>query len=349
MEGSSRRRKLSRLRRAALVLLGLWTLVAILMAVQSHYRYALAGRPITWGYAFGAEFVYAYLWAAATPPILWLATRFPLTRQSWIRNIPLHLLVALSCSLATKAVWDLVFLQPPKRFAAIAWAIDYGFLQYALILLSLYLWDYRRRSAQLEAQLAQAQLAALRMQLHPHFLFNTLHAISELIHQKPAAAERMIVRLSEFLRLTLDQSNIAEVTLRQELDFLHRYLGIEKIRFEDRMQVDIQADPATLEAAVPNFLLQPLVENALRHGLAHRLEGGLLRIGSRRINGRLALSVWDNGPGPGCKQIIPGYGLGLTQERLQRLYGGDHRLELRACEGGGCEVEIEIPWKRYAS
>ena len=319
------------------------------MALQSHYRYSLAGQPISWGYAFAGEFTYAYLWAAATPLILWAAHRFPLGRPSWPRHLPLHLVAALLSSLGTKAVWDLLFLERPKRFMAIAWAIDYGFLQYALILLSLYLWDYRRRSAQLEAQLAQAQLAALRMQLHPHFLFNTLHAISELIHQKPSAAERMIVRLSEFLRLTLDQSNIAEVSLRQELDFLQRYLEIEQTRFEDRMQVDLQVDPVTLDAAVPTVLLQPLVENALRHGLAHRLEGGLLRIECRRADGRLAMKVCDNGPGPNCKQIVPGYGLGLTQQRLQRLYGGDRRLELKSPDAGGCEVEIEIPWRRSAS
>ncbi len=234
-----------------------------------------------------------------------------------------------------------------KRWRALAFAIDYGILQYALILLSRYVWDYHRRSAQLEAQLAQASLAALRMQLHPHFLFNTLHAISELIHENPAAAERMIVRLSDFLRLTLDQAAAAQVPLRQELNFLERYLEIEQVRFEDRLRVDFEVDPVTLEAAVPNFVLQPLVENALRHGLAHRLKGGRLRIECRPGNGRLCMRVSDNGQGANLAAIRPGRGLGITRQRLQRLYGVDHRLELRSAASGGCEVEIEIPWRKY--
>lgn len=337
---------MDRARQAGLIV-GLWTLGGVLMAVQSHYNAALSSRPITWTRAFALELAYAYLWAAVTPPVLWLARRFPLTRASLWRHLPLHLTAAILFSLATKAAWDLLCLEPAKRWKAIAVAVDYGVLEYSLILLSLYVWQYYQRSAQLEAQLVHAQLAALRMQLQPHFLFNTLHAISELIHQNPGAAERMIVRLSDFFRLTLDTSAAAEVSLRQEIDFLERYLEIEKVRFEERLQVTFDIDPVTLDAAVPNFLLQPLVENALRHGLAHRLEGGLLRIESRRTAGRLHLKVIDNGPGPTCKQIRPGYGLGITQQRLQRLYGGHHRLELKSPASGGCEVEIEIPWTRF--
>jgi len=276
------------------------------MAVQSHYNASLHTRPITWTRAFALEMAYAYLWAAVTPPVLWLARRFPRTRAGVWRHGLLHLAAAVLLSLAVKAAWDLICLEPDKRWKAIAVAVDYGVLEYALILLSVYFRQYHQRSAQLEAQLVHAQLAALRMQLQPHFLFNTLHAISELIHQNPGAAERMIVRLSEFFRLTLDTS-----------------------------------------AAAPNFLLQSLVENAIRHGLAHCLEGGLLRIETRCVDGRLHLKVADNGPGPPCKQIRPGYGLGITQQRLERLYGGHHRLGWKSPASGGCEVEIEIPWKRF--
>lgn len=346
MEGSSRRGELGRAGQAG-VILGLWTLCGILMALQSHYRAALSNYPLTWTRAFACELAYTYLWAAVTPAALWLARRFPLTRPNLWRHVSLHLFASLLFSLATKAAWDLLCLGRAKRWKAIAIAVDYGVLQYALILLSLYAWQYHRRTTQLEIQLAHAQLAALRMQLQPHFLFNTLHAISELIHENPAAAERMIVRLSDFFRLTLDTSAAAEVSLRQEIDFLQRYLEIEQVRFEDRLEVNFEVDPVTLDAAVPNFLLQPLVENALRHGLAHRLEGALLRIECRRADGRLTMTVTDNGPGPQEKEFHPGYGLGITQQRLQRLYGEDHRLELRSPASGGCEVEIEIPWRRF--
>ena len=330
-------------------MVGLWTLYGVLMALQAHHNQAVSGRPISWATAFARELVYGWLWATYTPGVLWLSQRFRLDRQGWIRVLPLHLATAVVLSLATKSLWDLIFLEPEKRWRFIAMAVDYGILQYSLILLSRYVWDYYRRSAQLEAQLAQAQLSALRMQLHPHFLFNTLHAISELVHENPGAAERMIVRLSDLLRLTLDQSAAAEVPLHQEIEFLKRYLEIEQVRFEDRLDVDFEVEPATLEAAVPNFLLQPLVENALRHGLADKLHGGQLRIECRRSDGRLSMRVSDNGPGARVTEIHAGLGLGITQQRLQRLYRGEHRLELRNPASGGCEVEIEIPWKRFAS
>jgi two-component sensor histidine kinase len=337
----------TRLRQAGLIL-GLWTFLGVLMSLQDHHCATLAGRPISWGRTFASEFTYAYLWAAMTPAALWLGRRYPLSRAAWLWRSLVHLAAAVCLSLLVKAIWDLLFVAPEKRFTALGFVIDYGIMQYALVLLSQHLWHSHRRSVQLEAQLSQAQLAALRMQLHPHFLFNTLHAISELIHQNPGAAERMIVRLSDFLRLTLDQSTAAEVSLRQELDFLKRYLEIERVRFEERLQVDFQVDPAALDAAVPNFLLQPLVENALRHGLANRLQDGMLRIECRLAAGKLAMKVADNGSGTDSLQVRPGLGLGITQQRLQRLYGEDHRLELRRAASGGCEVEIEIPWRRYA-
>jgi two-component system LytT family sensor kinase len=216
-------------------------------------------------------------------------------------------------------------------------------------------------------------LQALKMQLHPHFLFNSLHAISELVHADPNLAERMIARLSEFLRLTLDHVGVQEVTLGQELHFLESYLAIEKMRFEDRLQVDFRIDPAALGAWVPNLILQPLVENALRHGLGSRAGDATLRVECGRHNGFLSMKVFDNGPGlgapgpatPGSGPLGPGtlgsgtsspgttapgktpegVGLGTTRERLERLYGADHRLELCNIPSGGFEVTIQIPFR----
>ncbi|MBM3726054.1 MAG: hypothetical protein FJW40_11590 [Acidobacteria bacterium] len=237
--------------------------------------------------------------------------------------------------------------------------MDYGLLQYGLILA----WEHaaahfkraeetRLKASQLEAQLARAQLQALKMQLHPHFLFNTLHTISELIHADPATAETMIVRLSDFLRLTLDHVGIPEVTLMQEVEFVKRYLEIEKMRFEDRLRVEMELDTPTLYARVPNLVLQPLVENALRHGLARRTRDGLLSIRSTRENGHLTIRVFDNGSNgagavekPGAVTIQEGVGISNTRRRLQQIYGVDHSLEMSHQPGGGFEVMIRVPFR----
>jgi two-component system LytT family sensor kinase len=278
-----------------------------------------------------------------------------------------HFLSALVCAAVTKVSWDFTVLpffdaaKVPtsilKALQSIAYSLDYGVLQYTIVLIVHHAIDYyrryeegRRRATELEAQLAKAQLAALRMQLQPHFLFNTLHAISELVHSDPEAAERMIARLSDFLRLTLEHSGTMEVSLEQELEFVKRYLEIEKMRFEERLRVDLQVDPETLQARVPNLILQPLVENALRHGVARRARDGILRIRCSRVNGRLAMQVADNGPGA-SGEIGEGVGLSNTRERLERLFGDQHRFELSNAPGGGFEATIEIPfasWTRSA-
>ncbi|MCP5110047.1 MAG: histidine kinase, partial [bacterium] len=304
---------------------------------------------------------FAYLWALATPFILVICRRFPLTTRGWWRNGVFHLLAAIACASLIKLVWDFTALRlvmphkVPGDLADVAKSLvstlDYGILNYSLVLLCHNAVDYyrryeagRRKTAELEAQLATARLDALRMQLHPHFLFNSLHAISELVHEDPQTAERMIARLSEFLRLTIEHDSNSEVSLRQELDFLERYLEIEKLRFEDRLQIDFQIDPMALGARVPNLILQPLVENALRHGLARRVDGGLLWVRCERENGNLWMRVADNGPGvdAGGSGVEEGVGLGNTRRRLEQLYGAEQRLEVANLDRGGFEVAIRI-------
>lgn len=349
------------------LILGLWTTLGCVSALQVHMRMRMAGRPYPLAKAFFAEIPFMWLFALVTPGILWLGRRFPITASTWARNLPVHLLGVCAAGIITKGGWDLLILprldpaKVPTTFAAAVGSIfsaaDYIILQYIVVLLCQQAWTYYRRyqdglvrQSRLEAQLAGAQLQALKMQLHPHFLFNTLNAISELIHENPAAAERMIARLSEFLRLTLDQGGVTEVSLAQELDFLRRYLEIEKVRFEDRLQVDFQVDPAALPAAVPNFLLQPLIENALRHGVSRKAGSGHVVIACNRVNGLLHVAVMDNGPGldadPARRQKL-GIGLGNTRERLERLYGREHRLELGNGKLGGCQVTVEIPFRPY--
>ena len=201
-------------------------------------------------------------------------------------------------------------------------------------------------ASRLEGQLAQANLRMLKMQLQPHFLFNALNAVSALMHRDVDAADRMIAQLSDLLRLSLEKDERHQVRLDAELDFLHRYLAIEQIRFHDRLQVEIDVSPACLGAQVPRLILQPLVENAIRHGIAMRSAAGRLHISARRRDGRLALTVADDGPGltPG-RPLRPGVGLANTQARLDQLYGDDCSLELVNAEEGGLEVRLDVPFE----
>jgi len=209
---------------------------------------------------------------------------------------------------------------------------------------------YREReieTTKLQHELVEARLEALRMQLNPHFLFNTLHAISALIHDNPQAADRVVARLSELLRLTLDQTKPQEVPLSEEVAFLDRYLEIEQTRFAERLKIEKEIGPETEQALVPYLILQPLVENAIRHGIEPREDLGLLKIHASRKNGKLELRVCDNGDGLPSKPCLAGQqGIGLanTRSRLHHLYGGDFRLELTPAQGGGLEAMVEIPF-----
>ena len=356
----------SRLRRYGLIF-GLWTIYGLVMALFVYFRSQIGrGKPWNFPSAMLSEFPYAIIWAFATPPILALARRFPITGRLWLKYTPLHLALSLAFGAATKAIWLLtvapylyVDVKPGQfltKFMVIS-SLDFGMMNYFLVLLCFHMVDYyaryeesRLRTVQLEAQLARSQLQALKMQLHPHFLFNTLHAISELVHEDAYAAERMIAKLSDFLRLTIDHAGVPEVTLREEMDFVSRYLEIEKMRFEERLQVEFALDRATLDARVPNLILQPLVENALKHGLGRQTQAGVLRIESGQCDGVLSMRVFDNGPGfdPVVKPLRQGVGLTNTRERLERLYNGKHLFALANVSGGGFEVTIQIPFRLKA-
>jgi LytS/YehU family sensor histidine kinase len=234
---------------------------------------------------------------------------------------------------------------------------DYGAMIYWLILLISYAMSYYRRykegevkASKLEAQLAQAQLHALKMQLQPHFLFNTLHSISALVHKDPGLADKMIARLGDFLRLTLENAGSQEVTLQEELEFLRIYLEIERIRFRDRLTVRMKIEPQALDARLPNLILQPIVENAIKHGIAPRTEAGLIEIEARRFNGLLHVQITDNGPGLPTngntgKLVKEGVGLANTEARLRQFYGSNHRFDLANTAKGGLTVVLEIPFK----
>jgi LytS/YehU family sensor histidine kinase len=225
---------------------------------------------------------------------------------------------------------------------------------YSLIVLLYYLLDYYRkyrerevRAAELESELAKAELRALQVQLQPHFLFNTLHAIGVLMHTEPETAHRMLAQLSDLLRGSLDELARPEIPLRQELSFVEKYLEIQRIRFRDRLDVRYRISPEARNALVPNLILQPLVENAIEHGIAPFGEAGVIEIRADRKDASLEVTVHNNGrpmtvPGSGFGN---GIGLTNTRRRLERLYGPEHRLELRNTAGGGVEAIFVVPYR----
>ena len=349
------------------IIFGAWTLVGLFMASQDYVRHLRAGQPIEWTkLVFLLELPFAYLWALFTPLLLKLARRFPMERGRWLKNALVHLFASLLLSVITMVGFTtinaLLFVPEAERhfsfsrlLVSVYTFFDYYILIYWLIVMVshalTYYARYREgelRATQLQAQLAQAELQALKMQLHPHFLFNTLHSISALQLKDIKAANRMIARLGDFLRLTLDNSGAQEVTLQKELEFLKCYLEIESIRFQDRLTVNMQVEPQALDARVPNLILQPIVENAIKHGIAPRAAPGRIDIRARRSSHLLEIEVEDNGRGLGAngkpdRKIKEGVGLSNTRARLDQLYGSSYRLELADASEGGLRVTLEIP------
>jgi two-component system LytT family sensor kinase len=313
------------------------------------------------------QMTWSYLWALATPLVLWASARLPIERNNWIRSALLHVPISILLSVFLTALGHIaVWLYwgyragKPFSFANMGRFVLANFSEgigiYMLIALTSYAIGYYRRyregqlrTLQLEAQLSHAQLQALKMQLHPHFLFNTLHSISALLNKDVAAARKMITRLGDFLRLTLENSGSQEVTLQQEVEFLSCYLEIERIRFQNRLVTNIDVASNALAAKVPNLILQPIVENAIRHGIAPRSTPGLIEIEAKQLGDTLRIQVRDNGPGlsehPTSVNLFKkGLGLRNTRTRLERLYGADHLFDLTNNPDGGLIVTLEIPF-----
>ncbi|MEW6366073.1 MAG: histidine kinase [Acidobacteriota bacterium] len=361
------------LRRAILknvgLVFGLWTTIALLFTVQAIARRGLQNWPqmLFW------NLVDCYIMGAFTPLVWWIARRAHVEARSWRAIVLIHFVGAVFYStlcvllyFAVAATLDL-FMRLPEYVSSwlaeglptvsVMW-LPWNFITYGALLSVIYAFEYQRRlrdrelvASQLQAQLAQAQLQVLKMQLQPHFLFNTLNAISALVHSNPDAAERMIARLADLLRLTLDSSGRQEVALRDELQFLETYLDIQKMRFQDRLSVRFDIHPDTLDSPVPSLILQPIVENAVRHGIAPRAAGGHIEVRSAKRDGVLEVEVSDNGCGLGAKGargVEEGVGLANTRARLKQLYGDAHKLELLSPSSGGTLVRLEIPQSAQA-
>jgi sensor histidine kinase YesM len=345
--------------REILAIFGFWTFLALLSAASRlldprgfGFRGMSPAGPIL------LSFVESWLWAALTPFIFWLGGRVGLERRRLLARVLLLLAVGVGVAIlmyfllavARDEIID-VARRRPFRFQREIAAFRFvpQLLFYFGILTAGFAREYflrvrqqQEHAAALQTQLAEARLDALRMQMNPHFLFNTLHAVSAMVERDPAGVRRMIARLSELLRYTTDSGAADEVTLREELDFLNRYLEIMEIRFQGRLVVERRIDPATLDALVPNLILQPLVENALQHGVSRMKDAGTVVIASEILGSELVLTVRDNGPGI-RQSAASGVGLGNTRARLSQLYAGAATLTLTALPDGGTLAEISLP------
>ena len=345
------------------IIFAAWAVFALLVANQSNILAAMGGREMPWFVALRPALLEATLWAFTTLAIFWLARRFPLDRGRMIQGIAVHIVGAIVIALARSGIMVVLGWYRPwvrvREFGPQFWGTSsQNALFYALLLgiahLVLYYRRYREReqaAEQLARSLTEARLQSLKMQLQPHFLFNTLNAISALIPAEAKPARRMVARLGDLLRATLEHEETQEVTLREELAFLQPYLEIEQARLEDRLTVVMNIAPETLDARVPHLLLQPLVENAIRHGIASRIEPGKVEISaSRGADDRfLLLEIRDDGRGlDRDNEDRPRRGVGLTniRSRLDQLYGAEHRFKLENQAAGGVLVRISLPFRR---
>jgi two-component system, LytTR family, sensor kinase len=342
---------------------GVWTIVALFFSTQVYIMSYTERQPIRYARGFFVQASACYLWAIATPLVLWLARRFRIDRNNWLQRVGLHFVISLALVSTLLALHFVIYMAVLSRFDSVTpfrvfsylyYNLDRWLLVYWFILLMSHAFNYYNsfrkgelKASQLHTQLVQSQLEALKMQVHPHFLFNTLHSISALLSKDTEAARKMITRLGDFLRLTLENSGSMEVTLQQEIEFLNGYLEIERIRFQDRLTTDIQVDPEVLDVRVPNLILQPIVENAMRHAIGNSTSGRV-EITAVPRNGVVRIEVKDNGPGIQADQTLEarrGRGLGLTntRARLAGLYGAAAHFELTNDPSGGLLVVLEIP------
>jgi signal transduction histidine kinase len=326
-----------------------WTLLVVVFAVSSSLTYALSYQPPRWRYTLTMAATEWYVWAALTPLVAWLARRYGFSRAGVLvlaaAGIPAAF-IKVTVTRGLRGVTD----RGESYFQINDLTVQY--LIYWAIVLATQVWLYYRRAqarelqaSQLEALLAQTRLQMLSMQLQPHFLFNTLNTIAELVHRQPEAAEKMIAGLSHLLRETLHAGLVDRVPLGQELELLDRYVDIQRARFGDRLRVTTIADLAARSAMVPSLLLQPLVENAIKHGIGARAGAGHIEVVAGRDRDRLLIEIRDDGRGIGAGDIREGIGLGNCRSRLASLYGGEAALAIANRPAGGALVTIALPWQ----
>jgi two-component system LytT family sensor kinase len=351
--------------------LAAWTLVGLFRAVDRYFSDPFQLHRLEFGLweALAQSLLASTIWALFTPPVVWLARRCVPTRDHWI--VPIATLIAGGALFAVAhcAAYQLAYpllmgfpLVVSTQLAALPQMLRFllptHLITYAAIVGATWTLSYSRlsrerelRASQIKTRLLSARLEALKMQLHPHFLFNTLNSILPLVFRDRDAASRTVVRLSDLLRLSLQNEGSDLIPLRKELELLKVYLEIQQTRFQDRLTVRLDVEPGIADALVPNLILQPLVENAIKHGIAARPGSGRVEVHARREAERLRLLVRDDGPGPrgaaaaatSSRPSEGGVGLRNTRDRLELLYPGRHEFEFRAAPDRGTEVALTFP------
>jgi sensor histidine kinase YesM len=350
-----------------------WTIIGLFYFSQGRIQKALSNDRTPWQLDLATWMSGMYICAALTPIIIWLGRRFPIERNNWARRAGLHLLFSILFSAVELAIHSAVILRfglipsVPRSYAATfvtiaGIAFEQNVLTYWFILgvsraVRLYR-EYQENqkralrlelnSAELKAQLARAQMTALKAQLRPHFLFNALNAVMVLVRQqKTNEAEETLTRLGDLLRSVLEDVEAQEVTLGRELEFVRLYLSVEQVRFQDRLQIGISVDPELLDAAVPHMILQPIVENAVRHGIGRKSAAGRIYISAKRSGNTLCIEVRDDGPGITTPSAETGAGIGLanTRARLRQLYGDAARMTLENATPCGAIATIRLPYR----
>jgi two-component system, LytTR family, sensor kinase len=352
----------ARLLRATALTLGAWTLVGLLTTELAVLAIERSGNVASWRSLLTANLVSVWLWAAFTPAMVFMAGRFPPGESAWPRWIVPHLLGTAGLGVADvileRVIWSFLPLPPatddlvtlflrrlfPNSLCYIAVVAISAVVRYSRI--------SREREAtatRLSGQLSAARLQALQAQLRPHFLFNTLSMIAEQVHTDPAGADRMIGRLGYLLRASLASTERHEITLAEEMRFLQAYLDIMAVRLRGRVDFALEIEPDCLEAGVPALLLQPLVENAYRHGIERVTRFCFLRIAARRDGGALEIEIADNGAGFDTKQVHEGLGVRIVRDRLAQMYGHGGSLLLEPKAPSGAVSTVRIPFKRLAA
>lgn len=339
-----------------------WWLLVGLVSAANHYGIGADGEAVvTWSHALSVSLVSAAFWVPLTLLIYWLVRRFPLRRATWPSALAVHVVGAASIVVVRALLiygldpWLHWYPSPPRFQAVLMHSVENNLFLYWLFVgvghAVVYARDAIERdraATQLEIELGRAELAALKSSLHPHFLFNTLQAVAELVHRDPAAADRVIVQLSAMLRRLLDDGRQV-VPLCDELAFVRDYLELEQVRFSDRLVVTWDVAPEVLDVSVPHLMLQPLAENALRHGLWPAGRPGRLEISAQREGDELVVTVSDDGVGlNGAKsgnglEDRAGHGLATVRARVERLYRGRGHVALRSRSGAGAESRVVIP------
>jgi len=353
----------SQKRTAAQVLLvfAVWTFLAAFSSSQTVVYLSQRGQPIVWRDMLTGRFADWYTCALFTPLFFWMGRRYPIDKKSWRVMLPLTLVVTSVCVVIKYAV--LVPIEHALGLnlgASFSSELSRNFANESMafwaVIGIVHAFEFNRRyrerevaAADLRARLSEAQLEALRSQIHPHFLFNTLHAISTLMHRDVEAADTMLTRLSDLLRLTMQHRDQNEISLRDELALVDQYIEIMRVRFGDRLTVRHVIHPDTLDALVPQFILQPLLENAFDHGIAKTAGPGTIVISALTVDGKLELSISDNGFTPnrsGDRVKQNGMGLANTRRRLEQLYGSAQSISLEKLPERGTRVVVAIPLHR---